>query len=201
MLFEACTKGTQVGGKVESMNYIALFRGINVGGKNIVAMARLKEMFQTLGFVAVRTYIQSGNVIFEAEETKQRAKKSIEQAFLKTFGFSAAVMLRTTAEFDAVVAQLPFSQLEQQAAAQNDPSVEHLYVYFLEDEKSGEKIKPFTEGYAGEDKVYARTQELYLLCKSSIRLSKLAAMLGKAKKGMTVRNWKTVLKIQALYRD
>ena len=69
------------------MTYLALLRGINVGGKNKVEMARLKTLFESIGCGDVRTYINSGNVIFTSNRVAARLRTSIEKAIAKEFGF------------------------------------------------------------------------------------------------------------------
>ena len=69
------------------MTYLALLRGINVGGKNKVEMARLKTLFESIGCGDVRTYINSGNVIFTSKRVAARLRTSIEKAIAKEFGF------------------------------------------------------------------------------------------------------------------
>lgn len=76
------------------MVYVALLRGINVGGKNRVEMPRLKSLFESLGFTDVVTYINSGNVIFRHNEVLSRIDSSIEAAIEKEFGFAVQVIVR-----------------------------------------------------------------------------------------------------------
>ena len=76
------------------MTYLALLRGINVGGKNKVEMARLKTLFESIGCSDVRTYINSGNVIFTNGRVAARLRTSIEKAIAQEFGFDVRVVLR-----------------------------------------------------------------------------------------------------------
>src|SRR5512138_2899169 len=88
--------------------YVALLRGINVGGKNIIKMADLRACFEALGFDEVRTYIQSGNVLFHREKTGRDALTSrIEKALADTFSYQLPVVVRSDKEMAAVVADAP----------------------------------------------------------------------------------------------
>ncbi|MDF2636607.1 MAG: cytoplasmic protein, partial [Pelosinus sp.] len=87
--------------------YIALLRGINVGGKNMIKMADLKHMFEALGLCRVETYIQSGNIIFESEENEETLRVMIENAITKLNGSSIAVILRTATELEQIIQDCP----------------------------------------------------------------------------------------------
>lgn len=74
--------------------YIALLRGINVGGKNIIKMNDLKKVFESIGLNEVQTYIQSGNVLFKSSEENELLLKKIEHEIEKVFGFSVTVIIK-----------------------------------------------------------------------------------------------------------
>lgn len=105
------------------MNYLALLRGINVGGKNKVEMARLKEMFESIGATEVRTYINSGNVIFEHDRKPARLRTAIEKAIEAEFGFEVRIVLRNRDEVTSLAKAIPASWKE-------DPTM-RCYVMFL----------------------------------------------------------------------
>jgi len=175
--------------------YIALLRGINVGGKNIVKMAELKKLFENLGFTDVKTYIQSGNVVFDAPPDPAKVTEKIRAGFKSAFGFDSAVILRTRDDVVDIISKLPFSPDELAAAEAANPDVEHLYVYLLDDAPPVEEIARLESGYSGPDKIVAARREIYLLCHQSVRDSKLAASLGTLGVPMTARNWKTVTRL------
>ena len=88
--------------------YVALLRGINVGGSSRVEMPRLKGCFEDLGFHRVRTYINSGNVLFETRaKDRTRLARRIEKAIEEEFGFSVRVLLRSAGELDRLVKAIP----------------------------------------------------------------------------------------------
>lgn len=90
------------------ITYVALLRGINVGGNNIIKMNDLKKCFESLEFINVKTYIASGNVVFSSDKSKSKELiKTIETALSKTFGYNGIVVLRTQAEMDAVIEGFP----------------------------------------------------------------------------------------------
>jgi len=88
--------------------YIALFRGINVGGHNIIKMAELRNLFQTIQLKNVKTYIQSGNVVFESEEEEKILRNRLEQEVEKTFGFPVSIILRNSIQIEKIIQQCPF---------------------------------------------------------------------------------------------
>jgi uncharacterized protein (DUF1697 family) len=180
------------------MKYAAFFRGINVGGKNLVKMADLKRLFETLGFQDVRTYIQSGNVIFATDKSKDAAVTEIKIAFLNAFGFESAVILRSADEMSEIIHCLPFTDDELKAVQTANPAVEHLYVFMLEQAPPEAELSKIYDAYAGNDKLHMGKRDLYLLCCESIRDSKLAVSLGKLPVAFTSRNWKTTTKMYGL---
>ena len=174
------------------MKYAAFFRGINVGGKNIVKMADLKQLLVELGLKNVQTYIQSGNAVFETRLGEAALVEKIEAGFSERFGFDSNVIVRSEDELGAMVHNLPFSANEKSTAQNADPQVEHLYVYFLDEPR---------QAAFGSDRMQPGQRELYVLLRRSIRQSKLAACLSKVFHTATVRNWKTVSKLYGLMTD
>ncbi|WP_058301896.1 DUF1697 domain-containing protein [Gorillibacterium timonense] len=177
------------------MKVVALFRGINVGGKNIVKMADLIRVLTALGLQNVKTYIQSGNVVFETTLDEETLLKKIEAAFVESFGFESNVLVRSADELQVLIEQLPFTDTELSEAVAADPQVEHLYVYFLEEAPSQIQTDEIRKAYTGPDQLRAGKKEIYFLCHPSIRNSKLAVRASKEFDSATVRNWKTVKKL------
>ena len=89
--------------------WVALLRGVNVGGNNKVPMAELKALCEGLGFASVRTYIASGNVVFASEADEGAIRAAIEQALLARYGKPLGVLVRSGAELAAVAAGNPFA--------------------------------------------------------------------------------------------
>ncbi|SRR6266568_3644722 len=89
--------------------YVAMFRGINVGGQKIVKMEKLRTSFEQLGFRRVRTYVQSGNVIFEAKKASaNKLSNSINEKISDDFGFPIPLVLRTSSEIRKIANDNPF---------------------------------------------------------------------------------------------
>src|SRR5262245_1493780 len=101
--------------------YVALLRGINVGGNNLIRMPALKVCFETQGLCDVSTYIQSGNVLFTAGRSSVQALTSqVEKALSKTFAYESRVVLRSLAEMKAIVGDAPVGFGKRPAAYRYD---------------------------------------------------------------------------------
>lgn len=177
---------------VKNMMYTALFRGINVGGKNVVRMAELKQLLTDAGLLKVKTYIQSGNAVFETALDETLLVEKIKEGFLARFGFESKVVVRSVEELQNLIARFPFTSKEIAEADAADSQVEHLYVYFLETPPEKEQLDGISRDYTGKDMMTACKREIYLLCHESIRISKLAARVSKTFPSSTIRNWRTV---------
>lgn len=183
------------------MKYAALFRGINVGGKNIVKMNDLKQLFLGFGLNKVQTYIQSGNAVFKTDIDKMSLREMIHAGFSERFGLKSDVMIRTVDEIRFLIEKLPFTTAEIMAAEAAEPHAEHLYVYFLDHPPEQSQIDSVCRDYAGPDKLRAGIQEVYLLCHKSIRESKPAVRIARIFDSATARNWKTVSKLYDILTD
>lgn len=177
--------------------YIALLRGINVGGKNIIKMAELKRVFEEIGLSSVKTYIQSGNVIFKSNEREEILRNKIEHEILRAFGFPVTVVLRTAQELEWIIQNCPFS--EQEVSEAESLSVGgSLYVAFLLHAPSQEKIECLNVYKSEVDEFRIEGREVFVLVHNSIRNSKVASNLYKLDVPATVRNWKTINKLAEL---
>lgn len=180
---------------VRLTKYVAFFRGINVGGKNKVKMVDLKQLFHDCGFHGVKTYIQSGNVIFESDQDEAFLSDVIFHAFEKRFTFQSHVILRSSDEIFSIMSALPFTKEEIKQAEEKTPEVEHVYVFMSNDSINPAAVKALCSTYDGEDKLSVGKRELYLLCYDSVRNSKLVTLLSKLGISLTSRNQKTMYKI------
>jgi uncharacterized protein (DUF1697 family) len=177
--------------------YIALLRGINVGGKNIIKMADLKRVFEAMGLCEVKTYIQSGNVLFKSTEQEELLRKKIEFKLEAAFGFSVSVILRTAVELQQIINKCPFSE-QAIAQAKSSSEGESLYVCLLLHTPSKEKIELLNNCRNEMDEYQINGQEIFLLFHHGIGNSKLARSFKKLDVLFTVRNWKTINKLAAL---
>jgi len=180
--------------------YIALLRGINVGGKNKMKMADLKGLFESLGLARVETYIQSGNVIFESNENEGNLKQQIEHAIQSTLDLSATVILRTAAEFERLILNLPFTEEEVSSAESANSEGESLYAAILSQAPSPEMLDYLTAFANKGDQLRIINRDIYLLFDHSIRNSRLANNLAKLGAAYTVRNWKTINGLYSLVK-
>ena len=180
------------------MQYVAFFRGINVGGRNTVKMSDLRQLFIGLGFQNAKTYIQSGNVIFSSDMEQRLLMPMIERAFEEQFGFQSAVVIRSEAEIAHIIDAMPFGAAEIEQAQNASPDVEHIYIYLSEGILDTESITKLCASYNGKDRLHMGNREVYLLCFQSIRDSKLATQLTKLPQQLTARNLKTMKKIALL---
>ncbi|MYB32511.1 MAG: DUF1697 domain-containing protein [Acidobacteria bacterium] len=174
--------------------YVALLRGINVGGKNIIRMADLRSAFEAEGFRDVLTYIQSGNVIFRAANSKSGAlTMRIEEMLASAFDYPGKVVLRSRRQMEAVVAGAP-------AGFGSQPDRHRYDVIFLREtlraqDAMGEvRVRPgVDEAWAGEGVLYFSR----LISQASRSyLSRLVSM--PVYQDMTIRNWNTTTRLLQL---
>ncbi|MFC9724938.1 DUF1697 domain-containing protein [Bacillus cereus] len=171
--------------------YIALLRGINVGGHKVIKMAELKRVFESIGLKQVKTYIQSGNIVFESEEDINFLKDRIQTEIKNEFDFDVPVMLRTHDEFINIIKQCPYevhSLLEG----------ESVHVAFLTNVLSEEESSQLLIFKSELEDCYIDEKVVYLFFKNSIRNSKLMNQFQKLHTPATVRNWRTVNKLKAI---
>lgn len=176
--------------------FIALLRGINVGGNKIIKMQDLKKMLQSLGFHNVRTYIQSGNVVFESDEGSESLLTGvIERKIHEVFGFEVSVMIRTLAEMEEVITNNPFQLTEPEA-------FKRWYVSFLPAVPSAEALDKLRIYEDGPEKLRFVGREMYVLYEISVSQSPLFKVPFDKILGMSVtaRNWNTVNKLIAMGR-
>lgn len=114
--------------------YITFLRGVNVGAHNRMTMDELRAVFESLGYDAVETHIQSGNVVFETTETDEATlREAVHDAIEEQFGYDISAMVRTRAELDAVVTEFPFD-------SHAEDGIKH-YVTFLHDEPTEQQVE------------------------------------------------------------
>lgn len=172
--------------------YAVLLRGINVGKARRIGMADLRELLTAEGYRNVATLLQSGNVVLDADQSRDELGPAIEQAIEARFGFAVDVILRSQDELARVVATNPLRDVA------TDGSM-HVVVFLAEPPTS--PVDAALEGIdLGEDRYAVDGTEMYIWCPDSLLNSPVMTALGKAKGGpsATVRNWNTVEKLHAL---
>lgn len=184
-----------IGGVASAVTtYVALLRGINVGGKNLIGMAALKACFEAQGFRDVATYIQSGNVVFTARRSDQRALTGrIEAALSTAFAYRARVVVCSFAQMQAIVNGAPEGFGVQPAAWRDD-------VIFLKQPLTAEEAIKSVPAKPAVDRVFAGEGVLYfsrLISKAT--QSHMSRIVGTpAYQNMTIRNWNTTRRLLEL---
>jgi uncharacterized protein (DUF1697 family) len=175
--------------------YVALLRGINVGGKNPIPMPALKAAFEDAGFADVRTYIQSGNVVFSAPSSGQaelttRIERMIRTAFDH---YEASVVLRSRSQMRAVVEEAPEGFGAEPAKYRYD-------AIFLKSPLTANQVVASVPTKEGVDRIWAGTGVVYFsrLTARAVqsRLSRVVSM--PIYQQMTIRNWNTTTKLVEL---
>lgn len=177
------------------MKYISVLRGINVSGQKKIKMADLKELYQSLGFDKVITYIQSGNVLFQSDSgDKDDLKRSIEDAIAGKYDFHVPVTLRTDEELKDIFDNCPYEE------AKIEENGTKVLVTFLQSLPSREKQELLREYVKPPEQLTIIGSEVYLYCPNGYGKSKLSNTFLEKKLGVsaTTRNWKSVKKLNEL---
>jgi uncharacterized protein (DUF1697 family) len=172
--------------------YIALFRGINVGGNNILPMKELAVVLENLGAANVKTYIQSGNAVFQHEsENVSGLSSRISAAIKESHGFEPRVLLLDLVEMEKAIGSNPFPKGE------SEPKTLHLY--FLASAPQNPDLKMLDSLKKADEQFKLIDNVFYLHAPDGIGRSKLAERAEKALGvAATARNWRTVSKIMAM---
>jgi len=173
--------------------HIALLRGINLSTHNRLPMTGLVSIFEQAGCQQVRTYIQSGNVIFEAQpELARKIPNVISKAITRQFGLEIPLVTRTAAELRTIVRANPF----QRSGA--DERV--LHVAFLADSPDADRVAGLDPDRSPPDEYVVRGREIYLRCPNGVARTKLTNAYFDSRLATisTIRNWKTTLKLLEL---
>jgi len=188
--------------------YIALLRGINVGGNTKVSMPELKVLFESLGFESVKTYINSGNVGFDVKAgipgvSSPRGSKGsmdqesplveqIEKSILERFSLPIQVMVRGQKAIETILSDNPF--------AGEFETHKEMHVLFMKEEMPGEKAAQLLEKQTDDEHFAVRGTEIYCHLKLGVADSLLGRgfIEKKLKVPITARNWRTVQKLAEL---
>ncbi len=174
--------------------HIALLRGINVGGQNLVAMAALRDMLGDLGFADCQTLLQSGNVVLDSPRlTGERLERFLEAETAARLKVECDYLVRTAKEWRAIIASNPFPD-----EADRDPG--HLVVMCLKAAPTKAAVGELAAAIRGPELVRGAGQQLYVVYPDGIGRSKFTGTLIERtlKTRGTARNWNTVRRLAAL---
>lgn len=178
------------------MIYVALLRGINVGGNNKISMKLLTTTFKELGLKNVKTYINSGNIIFsDATHSPQKLVEMLHTAIKKDFGIEIKVLIRDLKNIEALTKSLPSTWI-------NNDSMK-CDVLFLSDEIDSSKVLDQLVITSGVDEVkYVKGAVLWCIDRADINRSGLLKIVGtQLYKQMTIRNCNTVRRLEMILQS
>jgi len=179
---------------MEKISYVALLRGINVGGKNNIKMNELKKIFEEMNLSDVQTYIQSGNVLFNCfEKDKMKLVKKIEKKIFETLNTEIKISLFTLSEMNEIIKKKPDKYGEENEKYKYD------IVFLIEPLTAKEAIKEM-QPREGVDEIYEGNGIIYFRrLKEKISKTYLTKIIGMPMyKYMTIRNWNTTEKLYEL---
>ena len=177
--------------------YVSMLRGINVGGNKIIKMDKLRSSLEAMGLEGVKTYIQSGNVVFKTAKVSTSAlSRKLEERILSDFGFSVSIISRSVDEITNTIANNPFL-----GKPGIDP--EKLHVAFLSEAPAAAPLKKLAELTLAPDQSRCLGKEVYLyfpngVSGSSLWKHPLDRVLSVE---ATTRNWKTVTTLHQMCQD
>jgi uncharacterized protein (DUF1697 family) len=173
--------------------FIALLRGINVGGKNLIPMAELRALSERLGYRNVRTFIQSGNVVLEGAGKPAEVEAKLEAGITRRFGLAIPVVVRTAARFAAYLDENPLRE-----ASARDPS--HVLLGLSKARPASGAVEALRERAAAGERIEAAGDAIWFHYPAGIARSKLTPALIDRLVGssLTARNVTTVGKIVEL---
>jgi uncharacterized protein (DUF1697 family) len=170
--------------------WVALLRGINVGGRNAVPMAGLRSAFEEAGCRDVRTYIASGNVVFTKRASDRgRLARLLERTVDETFGVPAVVVLRTGEELRKLVRSKPFGA-----------DTSGAFVTFLAEKPDAKAVRSLKETDFAPDELEVAGTEVFLRYPNGLAKAQLTSAMLERKLGVagTNRNWRTVVRVAEL---
>jgi uncharacterized protein (DUF1697 family) len=176
--------------------YVAFLRAINVGGKNLIKMDELKKIFKSIGSDDIRTYIQSGNVIFNSKISDENSIiKKIESELHKNLSNDVLVFLRTSEDLKSIIETNPFLKM-----ILNNPI--KLYITFLKDELKQKLKLPFLSPKKDVEVVKIKDREIYCIPHEIKGQYGFPNLFIEKEFGVkaTTRNWNTIIKVYDLMK-
>jgi uncharacterized protein (DUF1697 family) len=182
---------------MDKIKYVALLRGINVGGNNIIKMTELKKIFEEIGFSDVITYIQTGNVIFkDTEKNKPKLIEKIEHKLFEKLKNKINMVILTVSEMKEVINK------KQKNFGEDNEKYKYNVIFLLEPLTADEAIKEF-DPREGVDTIYKGKNVLYFMYliekRTKSRISKIVE--SKIYQKLTIRNLNTTEKLFELMKE
>lgn len=172
-----------------SQTYISILRGINVSGQKLIKMDALRQLYEKQGFENVRSYVQSGNVVFTAGEAPENAlAQQLSEGISTTFGFDVPVIVLSTESLSTIIDQSPFFSREN-----IDPAFLHVTFLASRPRYDAIDVSVITSKKQGGEEILFGDKAVYLYCPHGYGKTKLTNNLleSKLRVGATTRNWKT----------
>lgn len=175
-------------------NYIALLRGINIGNRNKILMADLRVLLEQLGFIDIKTYIQTGNIAFNYSGTENipALSEKIERKITEVYNYTIPVLVISKDEITNIITENTFIK-----RGIND--IERLHITFLETEPKAEELAKITEykDISGDDEFQVVGKRVYIYCSGTYMDTKFGNNFfeKKLKVKTSTRNWKTTIKL------
>ncbi len=178
------------------MKYLSLLRGINVAGQKKIKMAELKALYEGLAFTDVQTYIQSGNVVFDADSGLNH-QSLIEQVIQKAYGFTVPVLILTKDEVDGIVSGCPFGEVDLETDGTK------VLATLLSDKPNQNAIDSLVSFKHESESLVVLNKVVYLRCPNGYGKTKLSNTLleKKLKVQATTRNWRSMIKLQEMLHE
>jgi uncharacterized protein (DUF1697 family) len=174
--------------------FVALLRGINVGGRNRMSMDALRELVTSLGYEDVGTYVQSGNVVFSGTGSPSEAARAIESGIADVLGLDVAVMVRSAPQLARILRDNPYAGLGA------DPKTVHVtFLAEPPDDRHRRELEEVAagsgpDGLFGDDRFALLGADVFLFCPGGYGRTKLNNAFFERRAGgeATTRNWRTV---------
>lgn len=190
--YKAERRGNRCLGEAK-MKYVALLRGVNIG-RNTLKMERLRELCAEIGMKNVRTYVQSGNVVFEAGGDASKWERALEKKLAGETRLPVTVLVRTAAEMKKTLAGNPFVK-------EKGIDTKRLAVVFLQEAPSRQAIEKMSAADIGNERFHCAGREIYIHCPDGFGRSKLYLLDKVLAQRTTTRNWNTVMTLCGMCGD
>lgn len=176
---------------LKNKTFISMLRGINVSGQKDIRMTELQSLYESLNFSDVRTYVQSGNVIFGSKEgDASKLTGMVESKIKKSFGYQVSVLIKEPKYFKKIIENCPF-------LTKRNEDISSLYVTFLYGRPSKLSISSLNVTNNSGDEFNLGDEEIFIFCPNGYGRTKLNNNFFERKLKMpaTTRNWKTVISL------